>query len=321
MGFSASSLSIDNSTLKFDEEGKVYVNEDALGFNVRSIAEHEIELIELQANATVTPFTHDDLISDTFSDSNGYNNSVQTASSTADYDSVNKKYFLQTITTLPTISQSGSPASNKSGQKITMKVNGTLKKITKVAVSSVTKAYLYASDASTELASASFSGNDAVFNYALVSGTTYWLFVDQEGAAYTDKYQGSLTFPLTYSAFNVIQARDAALNLATTAVYAIQSVTLDRGAVIDVSLGTITGTVIATELVCNCPNRETGDNVTYKLKNATQSDDALVINAKSDLVNLTTNPTGIEIQLSPKSSSPSAGVPSVKSYCLKIWKA
>ncbi|MBU0959709.1 MAG: hypothetical protein KKB31_07220, partial [Nanoarchaeota archaeon] len=53
---------------------------------VREVAEHEIEIIELQANASLTPFDHDTLISDTFSDTTGYNNLVNIGNTTAIFD-------------------------------------------------------------------------------------------------------------------------------------------------------------------------------------------------------------------------------------------
>jgi hypothetical protein len=43
---------------------------------VREVAEHEIEILELQANASIAPFDHDTMISDTYSDADGYENTV-----------------------------------------------------------------------------------------------------------------------------------------------------------------------------------------------------------------------------------------------------
>lgn len=115
-------------------------------------------------------------------------------------------------------------------------------------------------------------------------------------------------------------------NADASGAYNIESVTTGDGAtestkIIDISLGTITGTVTHTELVINDIDRETGDDITYKLKNATQSDSNLTVNTKNAVVNLTTVPTGIEINLVPKSGTPTTGKPSIRTFCLKLWKS
>lgn len=49
-------------------------------------AKQQIDIIELQANASVTPIDHDTLISDTFIDADGYKDSVNTGNTTATFD-------------------------------------------------------------------------------------------------------------------------------------------------------------------------------------------------------------------------------------------
>lgn len=62
-------------------------------------SEHELEIIELQANTSLTPFDHDGLISDSFPDADGYNGYVNTGNTTAEYDTVNLKYGAGNIVT------------------------------------------------------------------------------------------------------------------------------------------------------------------------------------------------------------------------------
>ena len=50
-------------------------------------AEQQIEIIELQANASVTPFDHSTLLSDTFNDADGFLDSVNTTNTTANFNS------------------------------------------------------------------------------------------------------------------------------------------------------------------------------------------------------------------------------------------
>jgi len=57
--------------------------ETAVNYINQGIAENNIEIIELQANASITPIDHDTLISETFSDATGYLNLVETANTDA----------------------------------------------------------------------------------------------------------------------------------------------------------------------------------------------------------------------------------------------
>lgn len=296
-------------------------------------AQHEIEIIELQANTTVSPITHDSLISDTFSDTTGYNNTVQTGTTTATFST--DKY----IRTSPsvdddtglTIATANNSVTQKYGCKITMTATKTLSKVTTASGCTSTKAYVYASVADGQplgspLASATITSNEATFALSLTNGNSYLILADNNGDAYDDKYQASPGYDITKTNCKFVKGINGSGGNAgyDTTHYEIQSVSWQDAAstqIIDIDLGTISGTVTATELVVNDPDRETGDAVKYKLKNATQSDDALLTDTYNTLTNLTTNPTGIEIQLIPKSSSPTDGYPSVRTFTLKIWKS
>ena len=83
MGISISSGNILGSTIEENELNTTIFDD---------LAKHEIEIIELQANSTTSPLDHDTLVSDTFSDSNGYNNTVDTGLTDAIYDEANDKY-------------------------------------------------------------------------------------------------------------------------------------------------------------------------------------------------------------------------------------
>lgn len=88
---------------------------------------------------------------------------------------------------------------------------------------------------------------------------------------------------------------------------------------VEIDLPTITGTVTHTELVIN-GTIETGASIKYKLYDDTESTDELDLNTKNQY-SLTNNPEKMEIILNPKETKPTNGNPSIKSYCLKLWKA
>jgi hypothetical protein len=81
-----------------------------------------------------------------------------------------------------------SSGSIMTGLRITAKFNETLTKVTINSSSSATKCYVYDSGYSIQLASASFVGNIATFNYNLTAGTSYRILVDNSGSNYNSVY-------------------------------------------------------------------------------------------------------------------------------------
>jgi hypothetical protein len=304
----------DNTSIDVTSQNKIRLKPEYENANIiLPIAEHELEIIELQANATLTGLTNDSLISDTTSDNNGYNNTIQTGTTTALYDSTNKKYIARKQEAHGVTLGSTGADTRLAGFKVTMTANATLKKITKSSNCTATKAYIY-STAGAQLATANFSSNVATFDYSLVSGTSYYLACDSAGGSYTQSYFGSASFPYDGTYLNFVSASfyNEGWQEYSTNGYNIDSLELESGTkTVDISLGAITGSVTHTELVLNQPDAV--GTAVYKLKNATQSDLSLALETKNALVNLTTNPTGIEIILP-------AG-DSVKSFALKVFKS
>ncbi len=80
----------------------------------------------------------------------------------------------------------------------------TLKKITKPDYSTPTIAYLLNGATYAEIASAAFSGDNAVFNNTLSAGTTYVVGTKDPVNNYTAAFNGSVTYPVagTYIEWN-----------------------------------------------------------------------------------------------------------------------
>lgn len=89
--------------------------------------------------------------------------------------------------------------------------------------------------------------------------------------------------------------------------------------IITIDLPTITGGVLDTQLIVN-GTIETGASIKYKLYDDTENTEELDLNTKNKY-SLTNNPEKMEIILNPKETDPTNGNPSIKTYCLKIWKS
>jgi hypothetical protein len=88
---------------------------------------------------------------------------------------------------------------------------------------------------------------------------------------------------------------------------------------LELDLPTITGEVTHTQLIIN-GEIETGASITYKLNDGTTDSAETEINTKNTYT-LTGIPTKLKVYLNPKETSPTMGNPTIKTYCLKLWKA
>lgn len=333
----SSGVQVDNVTIGLDSSSKVSIRS---GYEqsaiITPIAENNIDIVELQAAATESGVTHDSSVSDTFNDTTGYKNTVQTATTSATFDATKYKATTtvsQDQTTITDIigtldaTNKGVATSFTASQNYTLKsiqINGTITGNPTVEVQvwggasdhPTTKLLVVQSKNGLSTGWSTFTHATGV---ALTKSTKYWVAIVPTSADGSNKI---VVNSAPSGGESASTSDGASFTYANEYQLGYQiSGTLAANPVIDISLGTITGTVTHTELVINSVDRETGDSITYKLKNATQSDTALAVNTKNTVVNLTTVPTGIEINLNPKSTSPTAGYPSIKSYCLKLFKA
>lgn len=93
-------------------------------------------------------------------------------------------------------------AGAKNGLKILVKDNNiTVKAVYKTSDSNPTTAYITDSSRNV-LATASFSGDVATFNYNLTAGTTYYILADNPSVGYTRSFTGSNTYPINGELLN-----------------------------------------------------------------------------------------------------------------------
>lgn len=328
--------SVDNEYIVLDSNEKITLGEDYQKDLVNSrkeISEHEIEIIELQANASVTPNDHDTLISDTFSDSNGYENSVDIGNSDTTFDT--NKYKRENESRSDNSHGEGFASSGNfsgyAGFKVVANKNCLIYSVTKNSGCTADTAYIFDSFGSL-LSSGSFSGDIAVLDtpVEISNGSTYYVATkNDDDSTYTQIYGGTSNFPFEFTDINFTAYIDGtdptSWNNEDTSykknIVTITTQDFPQSKTTKINLPTISGTVIATQLILNCPERETGDSITYNLSDGSNEDSGLAEETKNDITNLIDNPTNISINLNPKGNNATDGYPSVKSYCLKLWKS
>lgn len=84
----------------------------------------------------------------------------------------------------------------------------------------------------------------------------------------------------------------------------------------DIPTGTFTTTINSAFLSILYENYETGASVEYKLTNATEDSGWLSINQVATFTAFTSEPTKLTVKLIPKTTSPTAGYPSIKGVAL-----
>jgi len=329
---------VDGDILYASEVNKFH--EDSNGAN-NSIIEHEIEIFELQANASITPFDHDSIISDTFSDSGGYGDSVNTGNTTATFDTNKYKRINHGGQATDTIDSGYSTNSQNIRRGVKFSVsnvsNLTLTQVVKSSATDATTCELLDATGGTLLSSQTFSGNNATFNYTLTAGTTYIIIAwsgyitSYTGAYKTDSYPKSETNDITFLAGaydNGDENPDSVDWVFPTGVnsqigiISITTTVVSPDEYVEINLPTISGTVTDTELIIRDSDRESGDNITYKLEDASaNTDEDLELETMNALTNLVSNPTILRINLIATGTSPTTGSPAVKTFALKLWKS
>lgn len=316
----------DGETIEQNSDGEIAVKKTYQESLAQSIAEAEIEIIQIQAALTYTPIDHDSLISDTMSDTNGYENSVDTANTTARWTGA-LVYARQsangTQATGKTLSSSGAVTESQ-GYRFTAIGNWSIVSATKHASCTATRCRLF-TDAGAVLGTASFSGTTATFSspIALTNNTVYRIEADNSGASYTRQYLASAGYVFATTGMQFTSGSSNQAGTSDTNAYNLVSFDAQGNTntqVVKANLGTITGIVSAVQLVLNCPNRETGDNVTFDITDGTTTLTNQVVGQKITWTG-SSNPSSININLVPKSPTYTDGTPSIKTYALKIWKA
>lgn len=172
----------------------------------QSIIENALNILEIQATDTLTAVSSATIASDVFSDTTGYLDTVNTGNTTAIFDT--DTYKNDPADASEAHGQAmGSYASitGQRGFKITVGASDiAIASLTKATSSGGTTAYIYASDGSTLLGSATYSGNTATFSspISLSASTTYFIGSDAGGASYDPYRKTAFGYPKAGTYFN-----------------------------------------------------------------------------------------------------------------------
>ena len=314
-------------------------------------AQNSIDIVELQANTGVTPFTHTGIISETNSDADGFNNLIVTGGTDATFNSDKYERYDGLGASQDSRSTGGSNyASGDAGDKVYSASTFTttsaytlggiklkMKKVGSPTFNVTVKIYAGSGGAptgsalatsTTNISSAglttSYVSTEFAFDLALSNATQYAfvVFCDSAGdgsnyvqvegnGGYSGNNWNKSSNGSSWTQLGVSDGFDIDLCLAGTPT--------DQVVKMDVS--SAQGTITSTELVLNCPNRESGDSITYDIFDTdANSDTGLAVETQNALVNVDgTKLDYILINLIKSTGTPTSGIPSVKTQVLKLW--
>lgn len=402
----AAVTAVDGITIKTGATGQIYVDEDELPVT-REVAEHEMEIIELQANASITPFDHDTLISDTFTDEDGYVNTVDLSGTTASHsatkftrkegtlyaywklDSDGTDEEANATLTMANVTYGAGQVDNcaifngtSSTAKDAFNANNNI--VDKMSI--LAWVYPVSLVATMHIINMGNGGGAQHNNFNLNVTTAGKVSLEIRDGANAVKNTTSTDVITTGSWFHIAVRWDKTknsgkpqiyINGTEVAAYDTQTaLAADAGAELDaelcvghnvwagapaygsskiddlhffksyltegminehvngedpddtdivkvtITLPTIAGTVTATELIVDTPDREAGDDITYELDDGSAQDTGLDVNVKNDIALV--DGSGLSgqklIVYLTKGTGATDEVPSLKSFALKLWK-
>jgi hypothetical protein len=282
-----------------------------IGDAVTELNSHELEIIELQANVTVTPINHDTLISDTFNDADGFLDTVNTGNTTATYSN---RYDLATInsgncetsgTNQATVKVNINCAAERVLKSVKFFYNNSTGTNVTISIKDSTETTTHYTNTSS-YSTAEIKTHTLTTPLTLSATTDYILIIENASTKVSGK---TATINNTTNGITITTVgSDKVPATPSTQFSYIQVVDESSGEMVEIDLPTISGTVIATSLLING-----GNGTTYSLEDVgTNTDTSLSIDTKNELTNLTSNP--IKLRIYPDANG-------VKTYCLKLWKA
>jgi hypothetical protein len=312
MEISGGGVAIDNDTIKTNTNGKIYINRLPTTIS-KMLAEHELEILEIQANASITPLTHDLLISEVFSDADGYNNLVNTGNTDAVF---NTNLYMSAILEDIGLSVTIGSGQNKQGVQITCTSDVDIMTVNKASGSGASKAYIHLASDGSLVSEASFVGDISTFTgLSLRNGISYYVVVDDDGSSFTARKDNTLsgTFPIsgTKMTFDAgVYWDGSAWQISTTTIWDVVSITVSGSSTVEIDLPEISGQVIATQLII-----EGDDTLTYDIVDTdSNSQSGLEINTYNELDTADgTKITGGKLKLNLSTT--------VNGVCLKLWVA
>lgn len=302
------------------------INDDIKNLNIKN-AQTAMNIIKLQANGSVPDLDYTGLFVDTMSDSDGYNNSVNTGNTTANYDSTNKKYKR-----IPAIT----------GSQENMTATGTAVNSTTLTTNFIAEANGIITEVQVGLNTSSKTSTATIKNSSgstiatkTIVGTEYptqFLFTPSDYSEIIQNgAQFSVTITSTQNAIKTLASQNIDLvKFKTNGVQTYMTYLSGNNYIgfteidnpiqkIRINFPTITGTITHIMLVTNKPDSEIGTSITCDISDGTNTISGIAEYTKVATSALSVNPTYMDIYLNPKITNPTMGYPSLQDYAIVIW--
>lgn len=192
----------------------------------QTLNENAMQILVLDANASLTAQTYEKVYNELYSSSGGYRSSVNTGSSTANFSTNLYNNSLKTNEVGTTAYSTTISATAKIGIQIKTNANAcSIFSVSKDSHCTATTAYIYNSAQSTGgavgtlITSQAFSGNTATLASppSLTANTWYWILVDSTGGSYTVSVnENPASFPYVSTNLNFTYGMDSAGSPANT---------------------------------------------------------------------------------------------------------
>lgn len=312
---------VDNVTIEKDSTTSELQVKDG-GINDKKIksedmALRQIEVLELQANASIIPTDYDTLVSDTFSDSTGYKDSVNTGVTNPLFETNHYIEFDENAG----LAQDNYTSINQSVNKLIAEADGIINRVAVSALNGGDVTIRIEKPAGNVIASKTITAGaddyDIVefteddYSETLSNGDSFIVRVSGSGVGLYTKNE-TQSFDKTYFKSDGSQSYLISCKSGKIPILAFKPSSVSQEIIID--LPSISGEVVATQLIA----RSEGRDVTYTLYDGTNSDTGLVVDTYNELVNvdgtaLSGQSQGLKIDMT--------GVSKVYGFVLKLWKA
>jgi hypothetical protein len=212
----------------------------------------------------------------------------------------------------------------KKGYVVTVDVDSVLISVTKDSDCTATKAYLYDED-DVLIGTATFSSHTATFSKPLPMyvGIDYKITADKSGSSYTRAYNTSASYPYIGTNINFISDEGGGTDIANNIVSVVvqTNTTTESEITHTIPSGTFPATISHAVGDAIVEDWETGANIQYKLTGTGGTEDTgwLDYHALSNFTAFTAEPDTMIVKLIPKTSSPTAGYPSIKFFGVRAW--
>jgi len=315
---------------------------------IDTTARKQIEIIELQARAklpeVVPIISKNEMIPETFSKFNGYNNYVDSATAIHASLGFTPDHDLQTLTQsqITTTASCGffrNTNELRTGTRFTATSDFNLGKVELTLQKNGTPNFDFflelreqSANVPSKLLGTSNIINASTLNPALTvtpfyfrgipisNGTSYWIVLRKVDDGRFDPTNHIISYYNHVGLGGISQWNG---NLWSTVEgglwFRLYEGENPLPSQVNFNLPPISGNVTHTTLIVNA-EREAGDSITYDLTDGVDIEADNPIDTKNGLMVLTSNPTNLTINLTPKAINPTVGFPIIYSMCLILWK-